>query len=124
MQQADIVLYDALVSNDILELCRRDSQKIFVGKKRKDHTKTQDEINQLLVDYAKQGHRVLRLKVVIHLSLGEAVKRCSPAKLPIYPIRWSVGLQLRWRQAVMQAYHSHTVVSQLLYDFDGLLSNK
>ena len=54
MQQADIVLYDALVSNDILELCRRDSQKIFVGKKKRS-PKTQDEINQLLVDYAKQG---------------------------------------------------------------------
>ncbi|MFC0819693.1 siroheme synthase CysG [Moraxella marmotae] len=62
MQQADVVLYDALVSDEILDLCRRDSQKIFVGKKRKDHTKTQDEINELLVHYAKMGLRVLRLK--------------------------------------------------------------
>lgn len=62
MQQADIVLYDALVSEEVLDLCRRDSNKIFVGKKRSNHTKTQEEINQLLVDYAQKGHRVLRLK--------------------------------------------------------------
>lgn len=62
MQQADIVLYDALVSDEILDLCRRDSDKIFVGKKRSHHAKSQDEINQMLVDYAKKGHRVLRLK--------------------------------------------------------------
>ena len=62
MQQADIVLYDALVSPEILDLCRRDSQKIFVGKKRSHHHKTQDETNALIVKYAKAGHRVLRLK--------------------------------------------------------------
>ncbi|WP_049235860.1 siroheme synthase CysG [Moraxella canis] len=85
MQQADIVLYDALVSNEILELCRRDSQKIFVGKKRKDHAKTQDEINQLLVDYAKKGHRVLRLKggdPFVFGRGGEEMLACQAANIP------------------------------------------
>jgi len=62
MQQADVVLYDRLVSKDILELTRRDADRIYVGKKRADHTVAQGEINQLLVDLAKQGKRVVRLK--------------------------------------------------------------
>lgn len=62
MGQADVVLYDALVPQAVVDLCRRDSQKIFVGKKRHEHSKSQDEINKLLVAYAKKGLRVLRLK--------------------------------------------------------------
>ena len=62
MQQADIVLYDRLVHPNIRELVRRDAQKIYVGKERDHHVVRQDEINQLLVKYAKEGNRVLRLK--------------------------------------------------------------
>lgn len=62
MQQADIVFYDALVSADIIDLCRRDSDKVFVGKKRSNHAVAQHNINELLVKHAKQGRRVLRLK--------------------------------------------------------------
>lgn len=62
MQQADVVLFDRLVSQPILDLCRRDAQMINVGKARSDHLVPQEGINQLLVDYAKKGHRVLRLK--------------------------------------------------------------
>ena len=62
MQQADVVLFDRLVSKPILELCRRDAHMVNVGKARSDHLVPQEGINQLLVDYAKKGHRVLRLK--------------------------------------------------------------
>jgi len=62
MQQADIVLYDRLVHPDIIELVRRDAQKIYVGKERDHHVVRQTEINQLLVKFAKEGNRVLRLK--------------------------------------------------------------
>ena len=62
MQQADVVLYDRLVSEKILELTRRDADRIYVGKKRSEHAVPQDEINHLLVDLAKQGKSVLRLK--------------------------------------------------------------
>jgi len=62
MQQADVVVYDHLVSPDIIELARRDSEKIYVGKQRQNHTLPQESINQLLADLAKAGKRVARLK--------------------------------------------------------------
>lgn len=62
MQQADVVVYDRLVSKPILELCRRDASKIYVGKARSDHSVPQDGINALLVELAQQGKRVCRLK--------------------------------------------------------------
>ena len=62
MQQADIVLYDRLVSKEVLNLVRRDATRIYVGKTAGDHPVTQDNINQKLVDYALEGNRVCRLK--------------------------------------------------------------
>jgi len=62
MQKADVVVYDNLVSKPIVEMTRRDATRIFVGKKRADHTMPQEEINELLVRLAREGKRVLRLK--------------------------------------------------------------
>ena len=62
LQSADVVLYDRLVSTSILEMARRDADRIYVGKRRDDHSVPQGEINQLLVDLAKAGKRVVRLK--------------------------------------------------------------
>ena len=62
MQQADVVLYDRLVTPEILDLVRREAERIYVGKKRAFHAVRQEEINQLLVRLAKEGKRVLRLK--------------------------------------------------------------
>ncbi|NBQ34324.1 MAG: siroheme synthase [Gammaproteobacteria bacterium] len=62
MQQADIVLYDRLVSPQVMDLVRRDAELVFVGKERDNHAVPQEDINQLLVDLAKQGRRVCRLK--------------------------------------------------------------
>lgn len=62
MQQADVVLHDRLVHDDILEMVRRDADRIFVGKQRGDHAMPQEEISRTLVRLAKDGKRVLRLK--------------------------------------------------------------
>ena len=62
MQKADVVVYDRLVSPQILELVRRDAEKIYVGKAKSNHSLPQDDINQLMVDEAIKGNRVVRLK--------------------------------------------------------------
>ena len=62
MQQSDVVLYDRLISPKILDFVRKDAERIYVGKERDRHALPQSEINQLLVDLAKKGKRVLRLK--------------------------------------------------------------
>jgi uroporphyrin-III C-methyltransferase/precorrin-2 dehydrogenase/sirohydrochlorin ferrochelatase len=62
MQQADVVVYDRLVAKPILDMARRDARRIYVGKERNNHVMRQEQINRLLADLAKEGHRVLRLK--------------------------------------------------------------
>lgn len=62
MQHADVVLYDRLVGEGILELLRRDAERINVGKSPNNHTMSQEEISALMVARAKEGQRVLRLK--------------------------------------------------------------
>ena len=62
LQSADVVLYDRLVSPRILELARRDAERIYVGKRRADHAVPQQDINRQLLDLAREGKRVIRLK--------------------------------------------------------------
>ncbi len=62
LQNADVVLYDRLVSNDVLDLARRDAMRIYVGKVAGGSSGSQAEINALLVKLALEGKRVCRLK--------------------------------------------------------------
>ncbi|WP_172196087.1 uroporphyrinogen-III C-methyltransferase [Saccharibacillus qingshengii] len=62
LEQADVVLYDRLVSDELLRSCLPGTLKIYCGKAPGRHALTQDEIDRLIVDYAKVGHHVVRLK--------------------------------------------------------------
>lgn len=62
MQQADVVVYDRLVSQPVLDLVRLEAERIYAGKERAKHALPQDDINHLLVRLAREGKRVVRLK--------------------------------------------------------------
>jgi uroporphyrin-III C-methyltransferase/precorrin-2 dehydrogenase/sirohydrochlorin ferrochelatase len=62
MQEADVVVYDRLVSPEILRLVRKDAEKIYAGKQSSNHSLPQEQINRLLADLALAGRRVVRLK--------------------------------------------------------------
>jgi len=62
LNEADVILHDRLVSTEILDLARRDALRIEVGKQAGDHHVTQQRIHALLLEHARAGHRVVRLK--------------------------------------------------------------
>ncbi len=85
MQLADVVLYDHLVSEEVLDLVRRDADRICVGKRASAHLLPQDEINQLMVQLAQKGKRVVRLKggdPFIFGRGGEELQAAQQAGIP------------------------------------------
>lgn len=85
MQQADVVVHDRLVSQSILDLCRRDADFIYVGKARSNHAVAQEDINALLVRLAGEGKRVCRLKggdPFIFGRGGEEIEELAEAGIP------------------------------------------
>lgn len=85
MQKADVVLYDRLVAPEIVDLTRRDAERIYVGKARSQHAVAQGDINQLLVDLALQGKKVLRLKggdPFIFGRGGEEIEKLAEHNIP------------------------------------------
>ena len=62
LEAAEVILHDRLVSPEVLEMANPAARRLYVGKARSDHSLPQAEINQALVDWARQGKRVVRLK--------------------------------------------------------------
>jgi uroporphyrin-III C-methyltransferase / precorrin-2 dehydrogenase / sirohydrochlorin ferrochelatase len=85
MRQADVVVYDRLVGADVLELVPARTERIFVGKMRDRHVCSQEGSNRLLVDLARAGRRVLRLKggdPFIFGRGGEELEALAAAGIP------------------------------------------
>ncbi|MEM7428260.1 MAG: siroheme synthase CysG [Pseudomonadota bacterium] len=85
MQLADVVVHDRLIGEGVLNLVRRDAERIYVGKRPKDHTLPQEEISELLVRLAREGKRVLRLKggdPFIFGRGGEEIEKLSSEGIP------------------------------------------
>ncbi|MEK1871640.1 MAG: siroheme synthase CysG [Rhizobium altiplani] len=72
MMEADVIVYDALVPQEIVDMGRRDAERLSVGKRKGCHSKSQEEINDLLVYLGREGKRVVRLKSGDPLVYGRA----------------------------------------------------
>jgi uroporphyrin-III C-methyltransferase/precorrin-2 dehydrogenase/sirohydrochlorin ferrochelatase len=86
LQAADVILYDDLVSDDVLELARREAKRLLVGKRGGRPSCRQDEINEMMVKLARQGRRVVRLKSgdpMIFGRAGEEIARLRGAGIAV-----------------------------------------
>jgi uroporphyrin-III C-methyltransferase/precorrin-2 dehydrogenase/sirohydrochlorin ferrochelatase len=72
LMEADAIVFDALVPQAIVDMGRRDAERLSVGKRKNCHSKSQDEINRLLVRLGREGKRVVRLKSGDPLVYGRA----------------------------------------------------
>ena len=86
LQAADVIVYDRLVTSEILELGRREARRVHVGKEGHGAACRQEDISSLLVDLALAGERVVRLKggdPAIFGRTGEEVAACTEAGVPV-----------------------------------------
>ncbi len=72
LQSADVILFDDLVSDDVLELARREAKRILVGKRARRASCRQEDINTMMADLARKGRHVVRLKSGDPMLFGRA----------------------------------------------------
>lgn len=89
LQDCDVIIHDRLVPAAILDRARRDARRLYVGKTRGDHSVPQDQIEQLMIDEARAGHRVVRLKggdPFVFGRGGEELETLRAAGVPVFVI--------------------------------------
>ena len=132
LQSADVILYDDLVSRDVLDFARREAKKMLVGKTGHGPSCKQDDINALMVALARQGKRVVRLKggdPLIFARAGEEIDACHAAGIAVEIVPGitaaqgaaaSLGLPLtdRDRARRVQFITGHAKDGQLPADID------
>ncbi len=132
LQSADVILFDDLVSRDVLDFARREAKKMLVGKTGYGPSCKQDDINALMVGLAQQGKRVVRLKggdPLIFARAGEEIEACRAAGIAVEIVPGitaaqgaaaSLGMPLtdRDRARRMQIITGHARNGQLPGDVD------
>jgi uroporphyrin-III C-methyltransferase/precorrin-2 dehydrogenase/sirohydrochlorin ferrochelatase len=132
LQSADVILFDDLVSRDVLDFARREAKKMLVGKTGYGPSCKQDDINELMVGLAKQGKRVVRLKggdPLIFARAGEEIEACRAAGIAVEIVPGitatqgaaaSLGIPLtdRDRSRRVQVITGHAKNGQLPADID------
>ena len=92
LQEADVIFYDRLVDPDVLELARRDAERVFVGKEVGAHSWPQDRINAIIVAEARKGRRVVRLKSGDPSIFGRATEEMEAAAAAHVPVEIVPGI--------------------------------
>ncbi len=110
LRQADVVLHDALVSPEILELVPSRVMVVNVGKRCGSKAITQEQINTMLVSFAAAGNCVVRLKAGDPLIFGRAGERLSICNGPESKLKWCLESQLRSEPRQLPRFHSLTGV--------------
>lgn len=92
LMEADVIVHDALVPQAVIDMGRRDAERVSVGKRKGCHSKSQEEINDLLVELAREGRRVVRLKAGDPLVFGRAGEEMAALRVAGVPYEVVPGI--------------------------------